>query len=84
MSDQSANRPISLAELDARHDELLCQLEALDQRIRTVLKENLPAKAVVSPTAGTDGPLPAPALTADGTASGLPRLICDDLSAPIC
>ena len=36
--------PLSLAELDARHDELLTQLEALDLRIQDVLKSCQPEK----------------------------------------
>ena len=45
---QSSDQPISLGELDARHDEVLCRLEELDQRIQAVLREYLPQKAAAS------------------------------------
>lgn len=55
MSDRSPEEPISLAELDARHDDLLAQLDELDQRIQAVLKEHAPKKQTVPPIASTDG-----------------------------
>ncbi|NLS94393.1 MAG: hypothetical protein GXX96_19725 [Planctomycetaceae bacterium] len=59
MGDRVAEQPISLAELDARHDDLLNQLEALDLRIQAVLKEHLPEKrAVVLPPPHESGPAP--------------------------
>jgi hypothetical protein len=39
---------ISLVELDARHDDVLCRLEELDERIKTVLREYLPQKTAGS------------------------------------
>ena len=41
---RSPDEPVSLAQLDARHDDILYQLEELDHRIQTVLKEYLPQK----------------------------------------
>ena len=39
----------SLLDLDARHDELLRQLEDLDHRVQEVLGEYLPAGGVARP-----------------------------------
>ncbi len=59
MGDRSIEQPISLPELDARHDDLLDQLEELDQRIQTVLKEHLPQKAApCTVPSSEDSPLP--------------------------
>lgn len=49
MSNPSTDEPISLTELDARHDEILAQLDELDQRIQSVLKEHLPQKKAEQP-----------------------------------
>jgi hypothetical protein len=65
LSDPPTEQPISLTELDARHDDLLAQLEELDQRIQSVLKEHLPQKAAATSLApegnepATTIPLPA-------------------------
>ena len=48
MSDRPTEQPISLEELDARHDDLLTQLDELDQRIQNVLREHLPQKAAAT------------------------------------
>jgi hypothetical protein len=46
----------ALLDLDARHDELLRQLEELDHRVEKVLAEYLPAHdAARHPVAGFDG-----------------------------
>jgi hypothetical protein len=77
-----ADQPISLAELDARHDELLSQLEELDQRVQTVLKQHLPAKAAGPPS--PENAAATPVLSPHGTDSGVPPLTCGDPGAPIC
>ncbi len=59
VGERAVEQPISLAELDARHDDLLSQLEELDQRIQTVLKEHLPKKATSLPSPlGENEPAP--------------------------
>ena len=65
MSDRPTDEPISLAKLETRHDELLAQLDELDQRIQTVLKEHLPQKRVEETTlsAECESASPAAALT---------------------
>ncbi len=81
---RSPDEPVSLAELDARHDELLCQLEELDQRIQSVLKEYLPQKATASlRPAGDDIPLPVP-IEAKFPSLGMPAVTYAGPSAPTC
>lgn len=56
MSAPSPEPPISLTELDARHDDLLAQLDELDQRIQAVLNEHRPKKqAMPTLLPGTTG-----------------------------
>jgi hypothetical protein len=55
LSDRPTDEPISLAELDARHDELLAQLDELDQRVQSVLKEHVPQKKAGLPLVSVEG-----------------------------
>lgn len=81
---RSPDESVSLAELDARHDELLYQLEELDQRIQSVLKEYLPPKATGAVQAAGDGiPLPVP-IEAEFPSLGMPCVTYAGPGAPTC
>ncbi len=80
MGDRSIEQPISLPELDARHDDLLDQLEELDQRIQTVLKEHLPQKAAPCPVPSSEDNLVAPLAASLGDS----LVTSDGPSAPTC
>lgn len=73
MSDRPTEQPISLEELDARHDELLAQLDELDQRVQNVLREHLPQKAMAASQSQEEGgsapiiPLPVAMPSEDST-----------------
>lgn len=58
MSDRPTEQPVSLTELDARHDDLLAQLDELEQRIQNVLREHLPQKAATSQSQEDGGAIP--------------------------
>jgi hypothetical protein len=58
VGEPSAEPPISLIDLEARHDDLLDQLDELEQRIASVLKEHLPARQIT--VEATEEPLATP------------------------
>ena len=72
VGERSAEQPVSLAELDARHDDVLRQLEELDQQIQAVLKEHLPQKATPPPSP-IDEHEPAPSISLPLSRSPLKR-----------
>lgn len=83
MGNRAVEQPVSLAELDARHDDLLSQLEELEERIQMVLKAHLPQKTAPSPLP-FDGAEPFPAAAPLDPAISGAVVTCGDPGAPTC